>query len=297
MLGLSVINKKDLKFVEEHLASIKVPFGVFEKEVLVAGACFTLNEIKKSFTEILKLRDDQEALRHLVAELTEYIQKHHNVGAPEKLALEMLSNYLKVVEPQVNESILKPINVLLNSVPADSTTLLDWLNRANHLFKTVEDDQNVLLKYMGRFHYSLRDIETNEVITTKVKLEIIVTAFSAYLREVALYAKANSTNIDNWRLGFIERQKTNPEILRMVIEKSANKMVFLTQLMTFAVAVIFVLVGIYADDIFESASAKDKINELNVRNGLLVQRSEELLNEIRELKKEIASLRKGKIGN
>lgn len=291
-LGFSVIHKDDLRFVESHLASLKVPYGTFEKEVLIDGAIHTLVEIKKSFEEMLNLSSEADVLRHLTAELTEYIQSHHSTENAEQMASDMIKSYFNLIKIPVQQSILHPIGGLLGSVPTDSKSLIEWLNRANLVFKVVEDEQNILLKYMARFHVSLKDMKTGEVITTKVTLELIVTAFSAYLREASIYAKANSYNIELWRQGLLERQKSNPEILRMIIEKSANKMVFWTQFMTFAVAVIFVLVGKYADDIFESASAKDKLIELNVRNGLLLQRNEDLSTELDVLKQRIESPKK-----
>lgn len=286
-LGFSVIHKADLQFVETHLSLLKVPYGTFEKEILLAGAVFTLGEIKKSFEKILSLSSEDQVLRHLVAELTEYIQSVHRTKDSAQEATEMIRSYLIQINIPVKESILRPIEGLLGSVPSESKSLVEWLNRANHLFKVVEDEQNILLKYMASFHLSLKDINTGEVITKKVNLELIVTAFSAYLREASMYAKANGHNIELWRQGLLERQKSNPEILRMIIEKGANKMVFFTQLMTFAIAVIFILVGIFADNIFDSASAKDKITELNVRNGLLTQRNADLSKELDTLKQEI----------
>lgn len=286
--GLSVIHDNDLQFAEKHLSMLKVPYGVFEKEVLIAGGVFTLIEIKKSFEEILKLSSDAEVLKHLVAELAEYIQSIHSTENSEKLATKLIRSYLHEIKVPVQQSILLPIERLLASIPVDNKSLIDWLNRANHLFKVVEDEQGALLKYMARFNISLKDIKSGEIVTNKVSLEMIVTAFSAYLKEASLYARANSQNIEIWRQGLLERQKANPEILRMIIEKGSNKLVFYSQLMTFAVAVIFVLVGIYADDIFDSASAKDKVIELNVRNGLLTQRIEDLSKSVEDLKLQVS---------
>lgn len=293
-LGSTVIHKEDLKFVEEYLSHLKIPFGTFEKDVLVGHAVFTLKEIRRSFEEISLLTKNEQAIFHLTAELTQFLQgtSHFSPSYAAQVARDQMAVYFEQLDQPIKQAVLEPIEYLLNNIPTSNMTLTDWLNRALLVFKVVEDDSNVLLKYMGKYHVTLTNPVTGQVVTQKNQLEIASTSLSAYLREASVYAKSNSHNIEAWKEGLLERQKINPDILKMIIEKGANKLVFGTQVLTFAIAVTFVFVGIFADDIFDAASAKKEMAELVARNGYLSQRNDEYDKKITSLQIELESLKK-----